>query len=108
LASSFSYANPKIVMELYDELLGVNFLDIISKYYDDFNNEGIEHDECHIRNIPLLSKNLVNFEKIFKYRNMLVYADNLPSISYVELRKMIGSVFDVLITTWLIRLDGKF
>ncbi len=108
LASSFSFANPKTVMSLYDELLGINFLDELKKYYDEFNNEGVEHEECHIRNIPLLSKNLENFEKIFVYRNLLVHHDNLPVIPYKDLRKMIGSVFDVMVVSWIIDWEKKF
>ena len=108
LANSFSYANPRIVMNLYDKLLGINFLDELKKSYDGFNNEGIAHDECHIRNIPLLSKNLENFEKIFAYRNLLVHCDDLPVIPYKDLRKMIGSVFDVMANTWIIDWKGKY
>ena len=90
------------LMKLYYELLGIDFLDEAKKYYDNFNNEGVEHDECHIRNIPRLSKNLGNFVKIFEYRNKLVHEDSLPIIQYKELRKMIGSVFDVMISTWIL------
>jgi len=96
LAHSFSYANPFSVKDIFSELLEVDIMEDAKKYFDNFNNEGIEHEEYHIRFIPLLSNNLVNFDKLFVYRNKIVHENFSPPIKYTELRKMVGSVFDVM------------
>lgn len=96
-AHSGSHANPLRVKKIYFELLGVDIMEEAKDYYDNFNNEGIAHEECHIRNIPLLRNNWNNFEDIFYYRNKIVHEDILPSINYCKLRKMIGSVFDAMV-----------
>lgn len=96
LAHSFNYANPSAVQDVFSELLGVNIMERAKEYFDKFNNEGIEHEEYHIRFIPLLSNNLENFDKLFIYRNKIVHENFSPKIKYSELRKMVGGIFDVM------------
>lgn len=97
LAHSGSHASPSRVKTIYEELLGIDIMEEAKKYYDNFNNEGVEHESCHIRNIPLLRNNWENFEDIFYYRNKIVHENVLPSIDYRKLRNMVGSVFDAMV-----------
>ena len=96
LADSFSHSNPKEVIEMYEKLLNRDLIEDAETYFDNFNNEGIEHEIYHIRGIPLLSKNWDNFYHLFEYRNKIVHEHFSPLIKYSELRKMIGSVFDMM------------
>ncbi len=96
LAQSFNHANPNLVKNIYSELVGIDIMKESMNYFDNFNNEGIEHEKYHIRHIPLLRNNWNNFERIFIYRNKIVHENFSPIIKYSELRKMIGSVFDVM------------
>lgn len=96
LVDSFSYSNPKEVVELYKKLLDKDTIKDAETYFDNFNNEGIEHAVYHIRNIPILRKNWNNFHKLFEYRNKIVHEGLSPSIKYSELRNMVGAVFDVM------------
>lgn len=107
LAHSFSYANPFSIKDICLELFGVDIMENAKKYYDDFNNEGIEHEVYHIRHIPLLRNNWMNFEKIFEYRNKIVHENFSPQIRYAELRKMVGSVFDVMAQSQSYKLHVK-
>ena len=97
LSDSFSYSNPIVVTDLYKKLLNRDIMKDAETYFDQFNNEGVEHEIYHIRKIPLLSKNLTNFYKLFKYRNRLVHENPYVEIKYSELRKMIGAVYDVMV-----------
>lgn len=96
LADSFTHSNPKVVVDMYKKLLNRDLIKDAETYFDNFNNEGIEHEIYHIRKIPLLSKNWDNFYKLFEYRNKIVHESFSPSIKYSELRKMVGAVFDVM------------
>lgn len=96
LVDSFSHSNPKVVVELYRKLLDRDIIKDAETYFDNFNNEGIEHEVYHIRKIPLLRNNWNNFYKLFGYRNKIIHESLSPSIKYSELRKMIGAVFDVM------------
>ena len=96
LVDSFSHSNPKVVVEMYGKLLNRDLIQDAETYFDNFNNEGIEHKIYHIRGIPLLSKNWDNFYRLFEYRNKMVHEHFSPLIKYSELRNMIGSVFDMM------------
>jgi hypothetical protein len=96
LVDTFSHSNPQEVVELYRKLLNRDIIKDAETYFDNFNNEGIEHETYHIRKIPLLRNNWNNFYKLFEYRNKIVHENLSPSIKYSELRKMIGAVFDVM------------
>jgi len=96
LADSLSHSNPKVVVDMYKKLLNRDMIKDAETYFDNFNNEGIEHEIYHIRKIPLLSKNWNNFYKLFEYRNKIVHEDFSPLIKYSDLRKMVGAVFDVM------------
>ena len=96
-AHSGSHASPSRVKIIYEELLGIDIMEEAKKYYDNFNNEGVEHESCHIRNIPPLRDNWENFDDIFYYRNKIVHENVLPPTDYKKLRNMVGSVFDVMV-----------
>lgn len=96
LTDSLSHSNPKVVANMYKKLLNRDIMEDAETYFDNFNNEGIEHEIYHIRKIPLLSKNWDNFYKLFEYRNKIIHESFSLSIKYSELRKMIGAVFDVM------------
>jgi len=96
LADSFHHSNPEVVVDMYRKLLNRDIIEDAETYFDNFNNEGIEHEIYHIRNIPLLSKNWDNFYKLFRYRNKIIHEFFSPSIKYSELRKMVGAVYDVM------------
>ena len=96
LVDSITHSNPKIVVDMYKKLLDRDIIKDAATYFDNFNNEGIEHEVYHIRKIPLLSKNWDNFYKLFECRNKLVHESVTPSVTYSELRNMVGAVFDVM------------
>ena len=96
LADSLTHSNPKVVVDMYKKLLNRDMIEDAETYFDNFNNEGIEHEIYHIRKIPLLSKNWDNFYKLFEYRNKIIHESFSPSIKYSELRKMVGAIFDVM------------
>lgn len=96
LVDSLSHSNPKVVVEMYEKLLNRDLIKDAEIYFDNFNNEGIEHVIYHIRKIPLLSKNWENFYILFEYRNKIVHEHFSPLIKYSELRNMVGAVFDVM------------
>lgn len=101
LVDSWSHSCPRSLSSMYKELLGRDIIKDAETYYDNFNNEGIEHEVYHIRRIPLLSKNWDNFYELFNSRNKIVHENISPSIKYSELRKMVGAVFDVMaISYW--------
>jgi len=96
LADSLTHSNPKVVVDMYKKLLNRDMIEDAETYFDNFNNEGIEHEIYHIRKIPLISKNWDNFYKLFEYRNKIIHESFSPSITYSELRRMVGAVFDVM------------
>lgn len=96
LVDSLAHSNPAAVVDMYKKLLNRDMIEDTETYFDNFNNEGVEHEIYHIRKIPLLSKNWDNFYKLFKYRRKIIHENFSPSLKYSELRKMIGAVFDVM------------
>ncbi len=96
LAHSYPHSNPKMVIAMYKKLLNRDMVDDAQTYFDNFNNEGIEHEVYHIRRIPLLSRNWDNFYRLFEYRNKIIHEGFSPSVKYSELRNMVGATFDVM------------
>jgi len=96
LISLFDHITPSKIEKIYQQAFNKDIAKETIEFYDDRKNDGVAYERCHLRNIPLFPNNYPNLNKIFGYYRYIRSGKNVDDIPHMELRKMIGVVFDYM------------